>query len=157
MWVTVLKIGGLWWMRYWIFGFHIVRRIFWLGEELLVSSQGLCNSELPTCVCVYSEIGGGGREREREGEREREREKRLISELKLTTLEHNQKEDLTWIIQTISSWTSSTLSCGWQSVCGCVKAVYWVPAYEALGFIKFVWKSSVFSILCGTHKNKCHV
>jgi len=38
------------------------------------------------CVCVYSEIGR---------EREREREKRLISELKLTTLERNQKEDLT--------------------------------------------------------------
>jgi hypothetical protein len=38
--------GGLLWMRQWTFGFHKMREISWLAEELLASQNGLCSMEL---------------------------------------------------------------------------------------------------------------
>jgi hypothetical protein len=34
------------WMRWWIFGFHEMRGISWVAEDLLVSPEGLCSLEL---------------------------------------------------------------------------------------------------------------
>jgi hypothetical protein len=37
------------WTRYWTFGFHKIRRIFWCCERLLVSQEGLVSG-----VCIFS-------------------------------------------------------------------------------------------------------
>jgi hypothetical protein len=34
------------WMRYWTFGFHKMRIIFWTTEDLLASQEGLSCNEL---------------------------------------------------------------------------------------------------------------
>ena len=38
--------GGLLWMRWWTFGFHKMREISWLAEDLLAPHIGLCCVEL---------------------------------------------------------------------------------------------------------------
>jgi hypothetical protein len=38
--------GGLLWMRYWTFGFHKMRAISWIAEDLLVFKGSLCCKQL---------------------------------------------------------------------------------------------------------------
>ena len=38
--------GGLLWRRWWTFGFHKMRRISWVAEDLLASQEGLCSMQL---------------------------------------------------------------------------------------------------------------
>jgi hypothetical protein len=38
--------GGLLWVRWWTFGFHKMRGISWLADNLLASQEGLCCVEL---------------------------------------------------------------------------------------------------------------
>jgi hypothetical protein len=48
---TILRIrtgGGLLWVRQWTFGFHKMRGISWVAEELSASQGGLCSMKLVT-------------------------------------------------------------------------------------------------------------
>ena len=46
IWLRIRTGGGLLWMRKWTFGFHNIRGISWVAEDLLVSEKGLCSMEL---------------------------------------------------------------------------------------------------------------
>jgi hypothetical protein len=46
IWLKIGTGGGLLWMRLWTFGFHKMREISWLAENLLASQAGLCCKEL---------------------------------------------------------------------------------------------------------------
>jgi hypothetical protein len=41
-WLRIGTGGGLLWIRWWTFGFHKMREIPWLNEDLLASQEGLC-------------------------------------------------------------------------------------------------------------------
>jgi len=41
IWLRIETDDGLLWKRYWIFGFHKLQHISWLGEELLPSQKWL--------------------------------------------------------------------------------------------------------------------
>jgi hypothetical protein len=43
IWLDIGKGGGLLWMRWWTFGFHKIRGISWVVEDVLASQEGLCS------------------------------------------------------------------------------------------------------------------
>jgi hypothetical protein len=45
IWLRIAAGGGLVWMRWWAFGFHKMRGISWVAENLLASQEGLCSME----------------------------------------------------------------------------------------------------------------
>ena len=50
IWIRIRAVGGSLWMRWWTFGFHKMRGIPWLAEDLLASQEGLCCMEFHWCV-----------------------------------------------------------------------------------------------------------
>jgi hypothetical protein len=54
-WIELLRIGtggGLLWMRQWTSGFHKMRGISWLAENMLASQDGLCCMEWRVTVII---------------------------------------------------------------------------------------------------------
>ena len=43
-WLRIEKSGGLLWVRWWTFGFHKMRWISWVAEDLLASQERLCST-----------------------------------------------------------------------------------------------------------------
>jgi hypothetical protein len=46
IWLRIGTGGRLLWVRWWTFGFHKMRGISWLADDLLASQEGLCSMEL---------------------------------------------------------------------------------------------------------------
>jgi hypothetical protein len=46
LWLGIGTGGGLLWIRWWTLGFHKMRGISWVAEDLLASQEGLCSIEL---------------------------------------------------------------------------------------------------------------
>jgi len=53
VWLRIGTGGGLLWMRLWSFGFHKMRGISWLDEELLASQEGFCSLEFDYIIYKY--------------------------------------------------------------------------------------------------------
>jgi hypothetical protein len=45
IWLRIGTGGELLWMRLWIFGFHKMRGISWLAQDVLAFQEGLCSME----------------------------------------------------------------------------------------------------------------
>ena len=45
-WLKIGTGGGHLWVRWWTFGFHKMRGIYWLAENRLASQEGLCLEEV---------------------------------------------------------------------------------------------------------------
>jgi hypothetical protein len=45
IWLRIWTGGELLWMRLWTFGFHKMRGIFWVAQDVLASQEGLCYME----------------------------------------------------------------------------------------------------------------
>jgi hypothetical protein len=52
IWIKIRTVGGSLWMWWWTFGFHEMRGISWLAEDLLASQGGLCCMEFQWCVIL---------------------------------------------------------------------------------------------------------
>jgi hypothetical protein len=46
IWLRIGTGGGLLCIRWWTFGFHQMRGISWVAEDILASQEGLCSMEL---------------------------------------------------------------------------------------------------------------
>ena len=46
IWLIIGTGGRLLWIRGWTFGFHKIREISWIAEDVLASQEGLCSMEL---------------------------------------------------------------------------------------------------------------
>jgi hypothetical protein len=60
IWLRIGAGGGPLWKRRWTFGFHKIRGIYWLAENLLASQEGLCFMELIWLVIVGSKLSTHG-------------------------------------------------------------------------------------------------
>jgi hypothetical protein len=45
IWLRIGTGGELLWMRLWTFGFHKIREISWVAQDVLASQEGLCSME----------------------------------------------------------------------------------------------------------------
>jgi hypothetical protein len=46
IWLRIGTGGGLLCIRLWTFGFHKMRGISWVAQDVLASQEGLCSMEL---------------------------------------------------------------------------------------------------------------
>jgi hypothetical protein len=46
IWLRIGTGGGLLCIRLWTFGFHKMREISWVAQDILASQEGLCSMEL---------------------------------------------------------------------------------------------------------------
>jgi hypothetical protein len=53
IWLRVRTSGGLLWMRWWTFGFHKMRGISWVAQDVLASQEGLCSMEWVSQLVSY--------------------------------------------------------------------------------------------------------